>query len=319
MTNSSSVSGRMRGVSELRLFVILISAAASGLGQLTTKSIAELVASLTSSQPQNDAIGTSVFSCGETQGLLRERAVARELGRRGKAAVPELDRVLDSIEDEDDGSPFFQKSGWFLFAYARIQGSAAVPRLRTMIRNPRLDPLRVTLDRAIALSLGLTSYLSTGRESTQLFTCRRQEPKDALDDFVLALERGDQSGLESDLGSDARTVLNRLLDGKPWTVVYQEIWHTSPGGQRAVGYLFDIPGRWSQPEETLEDNRDYANAPLTSAEVVLATQFTTSTGKDCAKHMVRFRRVSQFGRARYLVDSPDMKELIASISSCFAQ
>jgi hypothetical protein len=188
-----------------------------------------------------------------------------------------------------------------------------------MLRSPKLDSLHISLDRAIALSLGLTSYVSSGREAGQMIICRRKEPKDALDEFLLALVRGDRSELESSLGPEARTALDRLLEGKSWEAVYQELWPALPRGQSGVGYRFDIRGRWSEPEETLEQNRDDGDDPLTEPEVALDSQFTTSTGKNCAKYLGGFKKVSQFGRARYLVDNTNLKDLISSIGVCFTQ
>jgi len=38
--------------------------------------------------------------------------------------------------------------------------------------------------------------------------------------------------------------LDRLLEGKSSEAVYQELWPAAPSGQRAMGYLFDIRGRY---------------------------------------------------------------------------
>jgi hypothetical protein len=171
----------------------------------------------------------------------------------------------------------------------------------------------------MALSLGLTSYVSSGREGGRLIICRRQEPKDALDELLLALERSDRSELESSLGPDARKALDRLLEDKSWEAVHRQLWPAVPTGQSAVGYHFDIRGRWSEPEETLEENRNDGDDPLTSAEIALDTQFKTSTGKNCAKYVLGFKKVSQFGRARYLVNNRTLGDLIQSINTCFVQ
>ena len=186
-----------------------------------------------------------------------------------------------------------------------------------MMRSPKLDSLHISLDRAIALSLGLTSYVSSGREGGPLIICRRQEPRDALDELLLALERGDRSELESTLGPEAWMALDRLLVGKSWEAVYRELWPAAPTGQHAVGYLFDIHGRWPEPEETLVENRNDGDDPLTSAEIALDTQFKTSTAKNCAKYLVGFKEVSQFGRVRYLVNNTNLGDLIQSIKTCF--
>ena len=56
-------------------------------------------------------------------------------------------------------SKFATNSGWLLLAYARIRGEDAYPKLMAMTRFDRLRFLRPSLDRAIALSLGLTSFV----------------------------------------------------------------------------------------------------------------------------------------------------------------
>jgi hypothetical protein len=115
----------MRNAIKLRLLGTVLLLAPCALGQLATKSVSELIASLRNTEQQQNMNRThlGVVGCGITQELLRERSVARELGSRGEAAVPELDRVLGSIERDGEGSPFF--NGWFLFAYARAQHLAS--------------------------------------------------------------------------------------------------------------------------------------------------------------------------------------------------
>jgi hypothetical protein len=307
---------KMRDNSNLRLLGLVMLLAPCARGQLAMKSVPELISSLANTEQRQNAIG--VFGCGITQEFLRERSVARELASRGKAAVPELDRALGSLERDGEDSSFFDRTGWLLFAYARAQGPASVSTLMRMIRSPKLDSLHISLDRAIALSLGLTSYVSSGREGGPMFICRRPEPKDALDEFLLALERGDRSELESSIGPQAGLALDRLLNGRSWEALRQELWHAPPGAQGAVGYLFDIRGRWSEPEETLEENRNGGDDPLTEAVIALDTQFKTSSGKDCAKYFVRFKKVSELGRVKYLVDNTDLRDLIGSIGVCFA-
>jgi hypothetical protein len=304
---------------KLRVLGTLLLLAPSAFGQLGTKSVPELIASLRNTERQQNAnrAHIGVVGCGITQELLRKRSVARELGSRGEAAVPELDRVLESIERDGEDSPYF--SGWFLFAYARAQGPAAASLLVRMRRSPKLDSLQISLDQAIALSLGLTSYVSSGRVSGELIICRRKEPKDALDEFLWALARGDRAELESSLGPEAQMALDRLLEGKSWDEVHQELWPALSRGQSGLGYLFDIRGRWSEPEETIEENRDDGDDPLTSTEVALESQFKTSTGKNCAKYLVRFTKVSELGRGRYLVDNTNLKDLISSTGVCFTQ
>jgi hypothetical protein len=96
-----------------------------------------------------------------------DRAVARSLAKLGLSAIPALQQALDSIESLGDASKFSFNSGWLILAYARIEGPAALPQLQKMIGNPKLDFLQVSLERAVALSLGLTSYVSEFRDPSR--------------------------------------------------------------------------------------------------------------------------------------------------------
>jgi hypothetical protein len=222
----------MRDNSNLRLLGLVMLLAPCARGQLAMKSVPELISSLANTEQRQNAIG--VFGCGITQEFLRERSVARELASRGKAAVPELDRALGSLERDGEDSSFFDRTGWLLFAYARAQGPASVSTLMRMIRSPKLDSLHISLDRAIALSLGLTSYVSSGREGGPMFICRRPEPKDALDEFLLALERGDRSaGIKhwATSGAGSRSFAERQVLGSTASrTLARATWRPGCGG-----------------------------------------------------------------------------------------
>jgi hypothetical protein len=180
-----------------------------------------------------------------------------------------------------------------------------------------LASLRPTFDKSIALSLGLTSYVSSAREDGPIVVCRRQEPRDALDQLIQSLEHGKRSQLESSLGRTARQALDQMEEGRSWNTVYQAIWNESAAG--AVGYLFEIPGRWSEPEETLKETSDYSGAPLTSDNVALYTQFKNSGGRDCARYRIEFRREDRPNGVIYQVNNSDLADLMRSISACFEQ
>ncbi len=249
-----------------------------------------------------------------------DRAIAAALAHQGEAAIPELDRALDDVTKRGENSRFFQNGGWLAFAYARILGTAAVPRFRGMERRPGLVGLGRSLDQAVALSLGITSYVSSFGWHGSAVICRRGEPRDALDQLIFSLERNDRSQFESSLGPDARSALGQMLDGKSWESVRREFWHERPLGQGAVGYAFDIPGRWSEPEETLQASRGDEPAPVTSQDFGLDTQFKAGDGGDCARFTVKFRRVLEPTRAdSYLVNNSDLAGLMRAIGGCFAQ
>jgi len=97
-----------------------------------------------------------------------DREATALLVKAGAAALPDLERAMDSIEAYGLDSEYGWDLGNSLFyAYAKIEGPAALPRLQRIIRNPALHPAVIgedidlfRLDDNIALALGLTSYVS---------------------------------------------------------------------------------------------------------------------------------------------------------------
>jgi hypothetical protein len=135
----------------------------------------------------------------------------------GAAALPDLDKALDSLEQRGDESPFSQNGRWLLLAYAKILGVSALPRLRRMIATPKPGVFVHDLDRAIALSFKMTSYVSAIRHLTRKFYCSRtDEPRDALDQFILAWARGAREWLLTSMGSSGRAALRTLLEKQTW-------------------------------------------------------------------------------------------------------
>ncbi len=129
-----------------------------GTSQTTRKTPAELVRSL-SRDPRSP--GDGFFSCGIREEQRLERSIALELVAQDQAAVPELERALRSIERERDRSRFSANGGLLALAYAQIQEPAALPLLRRMLANPKgIGVSWLLLDDAVAVSLGITSYVS---------------------------------------------------------------------------------------------------------------------------------------------------------------
>jgi hypothetical protein len=181
---------------------------------------------------------------------------------------------------------------------------------------------RPNLDDAIALSLGLTSYVSDSRSGIRRFRCvRSPEPRDALDQLILAWEKNDRSMLEASLGPRARGALTALLKGSTWEAMQSELWQGKSGDGLAVGYRFGISGGWAEPDETLEQEREPGDAAVLSQQddFRLDTFFKDRSGKDCSKHSVSFV-TSTVGAEKespaYLVDNSDLGDLLGTIASC---
>jgi hypothetical protein len=193
-----------------------------------------------------------VFTCGSLgTDFEGKRDEARSLVALGDAALPAVDGALDSMSKVDAGPRI--GVGWLLLAYAEIKGPAAFPRLRRMIDDPRLDSLHPRLDSALAVALGLTSYVGGTVAPRMTGICERPEPRAILDHLVFALNRDDPSMLGESLGPNARATFDAMLKDGGWSQLRLSPGHGSPTwGGAAVGYRFEIAGRWSRPDQTLD-------------------------------------------------------------------
>jgi hypothetical protein len=234
-------------LNSLRWVLVALLSLRVGNGQTDAEQVSKLIRTLI--LPRD--MGTGLFTCGS---INTDRATAKSLVDIGSPAIPQLERAFNSIEKLGDKSPFMENVYWLSMAYARIEGEAAHPRLRRMGSEPKLE---VSMDSAMALSLSLTSVVSSTRYQGRHFRCRREEPRDALDQLILDWE------------------LDELGHRK-----YAPL---------AVGYRFEIPGRWSEPPEALRaENRD-VDAPGDRVEI--ETTFHKLSRGECARTRVIFRKV----------------------------
>jgi len=302
------------------LFAVLALLPAGGAdGQTGSESASALIRSLSKPRPKGQPIIVR-FHCGMITGFLQERQTARELVQLGRTAVPDLERAFDSIEKKGWVSSLYENADWLLFAYARILGPAATPRLQRMWRNPKLADARRSLDDALALSLGLTSYVSAKALPAASSACRPELPRDALDKLVVSLGLGHLAELQKVLGPEAREALDQALYARSWETMRQDFWHVQPGVDYAVGYRFEIQGMWAEPEETLEQPRLEYRRPLSTAgRFSFETQFTDSAGKDCARYNVDFTGADAMVPLNYRIDNTDIEDLLRSIGRCAAE
>ena len=260
-----------------------------------------------------------LFGCGQ---VTADVEAATALARLGDSAIPEIEKALNAMENR--GGPRGYGSMWVQLAYARIKGPSAYPRLRRLEDDSKEAFERDNLDSAIALSLALTSYVSNSRLPIRNISCTRgPEPRDAVDQLILGWERNDRSWLERSLGPRARTALKALLQGKTWAAMRSELWSAKPDDRVAVGYRFNIPGHWSEPAHTLEQqpaSRDNTRISLKD-EFNIDTVLTDSSGTDCGTRPVALlkSRTSAVGREKYLIDNSNLGDLLRLISSCAAR
>lgn len=227
--------------------------------------------------------------CGLSGAGREDRRVETELIGLGASAVTPLEAAFDSLQAFGNESPFFPGHSWLMNAYAHIKGASACPRLWRMLSNPKTVSLESDLDSALAVALGLTSYVSdfSGMVS-HAQPCEVFEPRDALDNLILACLRAE------------------IRPGKR-------------RGTVALGYRFELPGHWSLPRDRPEGT-DAGIAVHTgpgerSLSPEIDTVFKDSSGNDCGKHHIRFFTRPSFIRL-YLVDDADLPGLVRLISSC---
>jgi hypothetical protein len=234
--------------------------------------------------------------------------------------LPAINEALDSISKDGMESKFALGTGWLSLAYAKTKGAAAFPRLRSMIDDLRLESFHPVLDSALAISLGLTSYVGGSAAPTQPGLCQRPEPRAGLNRLIFALDRDDQRMFEETLGPTARVKLDPVLKGGGWLPMRLVLGHgSSAWGVAAVGYRFEIPGRWSEPDETLappetglfHGSRDPSNPAIN-------TVFVNRYGVECGRFVIKFLSPSSTGPwpGQFLIDNADVLDLLRMVASC---
>jgi hypothetical protein len=296
--------------------VLLLAAIFCANGQSTDASPSDLIKLLTRSDGQNEYGLRIDFSCGQAWADdQRNRKLADALVKNGVSALPDIEKALDAIGDYGEQSKFAVNAQWLLEAYARIKGHFAFPRLRAMLDNRHFAFLQFALDDSVATSLGLTSFLSASRLLGVPRSCNPiQEPRDTLDQFVVAWVRGDRQYLEATLGPEAKAALQSLIGNRTWASVRAGMWRGRSGHNVAVGYRFETAGWWSEREQPLQvrlDTRSPVNPEVDTA-------FTNASGVECGRRRVKFVK-SGGVRVSYLIVNSDPEDLLQLITSCAAK
>jgi len=240
-----------------------------------------------------------------------------ELAALGDAAVPEIEAAISSVADEGGKSRHFNGAGWLLFAYAKIKGPAALARLQILWSNPNLAFFRGDVESSISLALNLSSYVLSPSHPLDTPYCRPPQPRDTVDQIILAWEQGDYPEIEPCLGPRAISSVRSLLRDGGWAAVRREYWHHEGQGMFAVGYRFETAGPWSQPPENLQGGFDQNRAGGTISNVRLDTRFTTGGGAACGTMKLQFLSPGWRSYPRLLrLDVDDLGALLRVIDSC---
>jgi hypothetical protein len=245
----------------------------------------------------------------------------------GDAAVPDIEKALDLMVERESRGQYLPNAWLLLNAYARIKGPGAYPRLRALLDDRRLESLRVGLDDATAVSFGLTSYVAHRPWTEVGFDyggpCGFPKPQSTLDQSILAFlawQGNARLAFERTLGPRAEAALTSMLNGRTWEALRTELWHGKARSAAAVGY------RWSGPEANLTlPPALFPGTPKGSTDALspeIDTQFVTAAGAGCGSHRIKFSVAGDggpFSRLRFVVDSPDIEDLLRLIASCASQ
>ena len=259
-----------------------------------------------------------IFTCG---GESADRRAATSLAQRGESALAVIEPVLESLVEQGARSEYALSAQWIVMAYARIKGEGAVPRLHQIYDVPK-QPLGFSLDTAIAIALGLTSYVSDLRDTIGGGDCRPEEPRESMDRFLMALKDGQRPEIESALGATARARFKDFIKSRDWREVRRAIWPRQADAVVGVGYRFQLDGRWADPDESLTEVKGWQMGDAVrlakEPEFLVETLFHDSSGKPCGRRSVKFARRGS-GDERYntyLVNNEDLGELILTIAAC---
>jgi hypothetical protein len=265
----------------------------------------------------------------------------------GVSAVPAIEEALDSFEAQGAKSPVASKVPWLLLAYARIKGPAVSSRLRRMIGKPLLREYAVSLDQSLALSLGLTSYVSAFRKRREhqcmdgpsggvvlrskpckpassevpieTIRCTRgEEPRDALDKLILAWETGDQLLMGWSLGPQAKSTLDQLRMGTIKSMPARS--RSLNSRPLSIGYRLSVAGRWAEPDENLVQKRPFGNLEGNYINPEIEAFFTDKAGRSCGQVHLQFSSTpitqSPDGPMDYSVNNPNIVKVLDVIAAC---
>jgi hypothetical protein len=254
----------------------------------------------------DDIEGLKFLARGE---IKEDREAAVMLVGLGPQARPHIDNALKLLEN-GSRSPS-AGSRWLLWAFARLEGTEGYSRLEKMLLNNHLSGIRREIDRAIAVSLSLTSFHSAfpetgiGRALTD-----GELPQDTLDRAILGWLSNDRRMVDGALSSRAQA---KLHDARS----LQE-WQRSRTGLRAgslvsFGYKMNLPVGLSRHDESGMAN---LASQLSERRLKVHVELYSRAAR-CTRFSLDFLRTRARG-PQYVIDSVDPRWLVDNVASCVA-
>lgn len=200
---------------------------------------------------------------------------------------------------------------------------AAYERLQRMLRNPEMWQFADGIERAMAISLQLTSF----RTSLHSFRARTPIPgfglpQDALDQFMLAWMLNDRNAFEATLSSQAGSAFQKVLASGSWENLRRNFLRRDGEPIASFGYRLPLPSGLVRLPESAPAVSMHSGNP---AERLEAEALLFDGDRICGKAKVRFLLVKEqelapgFWRYHYVVDNEDMNELLRSLTPCIFQ
>jgi hypothetical protein len=241
---------------------------------------------------------------------------ATALRRHGANAARELEAETGRMLRNPS-----ERRGWYWITstYAAIRGRDALPLLQSLAVEDRGGVTQYNVDSAIAISLSLTSFVSTRRPVIASIPCIRGfQPRDALDRVILGVLKGDRRWLESGVNLDPEG-----YDRGAWDramAEYASGWVARPVGEvRAIGYRFDGNDIWSDPPLVLDDasNRRSLREGAGAERFTLRAKFYDGGGSACGEMPVPFRRNHDGDAFRtFVVERDGIEAVLGMIRKC---
>jgi hypothetical protein len=257
------------------------------------------------------------LNCVATGPAKRDQEAIERLVSLGKRSLPALEEEFSEIAKRGDNAKYSKNTPLLLYAYARIGGARSFPLLRDMELSQRFTFATVPLDGAIAVALGLTSYLSIAHPPLRvLVACQGQQPRDALNQMIASWERGDRLWFETSIGETAARAVT-AKDDNEWGAFRGVFWRDAPNA--AIGYKFKAPASLSEPSMLIPIQAHGTNE---EEKLDLDTAFFDRNGRTCGHMTIKFVHEANPkppGYLRYVVDNPNVADVLQLISACARQ
>src|SRR5579871_3676784 len=242
---------------------------------------------------------SGILTCGSAGAEnARQDKIARSLIALGSAALPDVEVALSS-----KGTRYGFLT--LAYAYAKLKGPAAFPRLRALMTEYRESGL----GRSAAAAIGATSFVSSNADSwmrdhqcavgefsvqMQKEPCQEESqeiplmvvacgrpilPQSGMDRFILGWEWDDRHIFERALGPHAKETSRSTMT--PSGSV-DPLANKIPREEMLIGYKFLTPGPFSERE----DEHDWSQRSERPDAVDIETAFFNAEGESCGAHVV---------------------------------